>query len=247
MDLRVLTYNIKSCQYHRDGLAAVADVIRHLGPDIVALQEVDRGTSRAGGADQVQELAGRSGLAHSVFARAVAWPGGGDYGLGLLSAHPIRQTTVTHLPIPTDFTAPRSLREPRAMLSATIQTGRGSLHVLTTHFGLSADQRRAQAAAALELLGNYAMDTPWLVLGDLNGEPGTPEIESLRSQLTDAMASWSLEERWTFPTDPAASHEERLACDYVLSRGPVRVRRCEVMREERDASDHFPVMAEIRL
>ena len=53
--MTALTYNI----HHGEGvdgrldLERIADVIRSSGADVVFLQEVDRGTQRAGGVDQV--------------------------------------------------------------------------------------------------------------------------------------------------------------------------------------------------
>ena len=55
--VRVLTYNIR----HGEGmdgvydLGRIAEIIRGAHPDVVALQEVDRGTERSGRADQVED------------------------------------------------------------------------------------------------------------------------------------------------------------------------------------------------
>ena len=70
--VRVLTYNIRHGQ-GMDGrvdLSRVADVIRRLEPDVVALQEVDQATTRAGGVDQAAELGRLTGL-HSAFGKAM--------------------------------------------------------------------------------------------------------------------------------------------------------------------------------
>ena len=45
-----------------------AEVIRRENPDFVAIQEIDRGTDRAGGVDQTQALAELCGL-HGTFVR----------------------------------------------------------------------------------------------------------------------------------------------------------------------------------
>ena len=63
--VRVLTYNI----HHGEGLDGRIDLPRQAAimtsaaPDLVALQEVDRGTARAGGVDQLAELARLTGMA----------------------------------------------------------------------------------------------------------------------------------------------------------------------------------------
>ena len=59
LTLRVLTYNI----HHGEGadgrvdLARLAGVVTSVHPDLVALQEVDEGTERASGVDELAELA----------------------------------------------------------------------------------------------------------------------------------------------------------------------------------------------
>ena len=49
-------------------LPKCAEVIRRENPDFVAIQEIDRGTDRAGGVDQTQALAELCGL-HGTFVR----------------------------------------------------------------------------------------------------------------------------------------------------------------------------------
>src|SRR5690606_2840765 len=68
--ITVLTYNI----HHGEGmdgkldLERIANVIRSVNPDLVALQEVDRKTQRSAGVDQAEELARLTGMRH-VFGR----------------------------------------------------------------------------------------------------------------------------------------------------------------------------------
>ena len=83
--LRVLTYNIhhgeamdRQFDYER-----LAKVINDLSPDIVALQEVDRGTKRASGVDQAA-LLGKLCKMHHVFGQAMPYQGG-QYGEAILS------------------------------------------------------------------------------------------------------------------------------------------------------------------
>src|SRR5688500_2206377 len=75
--LRVLSYNI----HHAEGtdgkldVARIAGVIKAAGPDLVAVQEVDRNTTRTNKVDQAAELARLTGL-HGEFARAIDLQGG---------------------------------------------------------------------------------------------------------------------------------------------------------------------------
>ena len=163
-----------------------------------ALQEADRGTQRAAGRDQVRELAHRTGLSHAAFGGAVDRSGGGEYGLGLLSAYPLKDVRVLHLATPSASSVPQSLREPRAVLIAVVQT------------------------------------------------PG-PEVELLLSELEDPMRGRPFEDRWTFPTDPGVDPGLRLACEDTLVR-ELQVRDGPwVVRGQQEASDHYPLVAELRV
>ena len=78
--MKVMTYNI----HHGEGtdgvidLPRIAGVIRAVNPQIVLLQDVDRGTRRAGEVDQAEELAKLLGW-HHVFGEAMPLEGG-SYG-----------------------------------------------------------------------------------------------------------------------------------------------------------------------
>jgi endonuclease/exonuclease/phosphatase family metal-dependent hydrolase len=72
VQVRVLSYNI----HHGAGtdgeldLPRIANVIRRLKPDLVALQEVDKKTQRSRGVDQAAELGRLTGM-HAVFGKAI--------------------------------------------------------------------------------------------------------------------------------------------------------------------------------
>lgn len=66
--------DIRDAGAAREVLAALADQLRALAPDVIALQEVDLGQARSGRVDQVAELARHLGWAHHRFAAAYAGP-----------------------------------------------------------------------------------------------------------------------------------------------------------------------------
>jgi len=79
--VRVLTYNI----HHGEGmdgffdLPRLARIIEATGADLVALQEVDQGTQRSSGVNELTELA-RLTRFHPAFGKAMDFQGGG-YGM----------------------------------------------------------------------------------------------------------------------------------------------------------------------
>src|SRR5436190_5201783 len=70
--LRVLTYNI----HHGEGtdgrvdLSRLAEVVSAVDPDLVALQEVDEGTERVNGVNELAELARLTHM-HPAFGKAM--------------------------------------------------------------------------------------------------------------------------------------------------------------------------------
>ena len=96
--LRVLTYNIHHGE-GRDGLFdydRLGRIIAGVRPDVVALQEVDRGTTRADRQEQVEILGEITGM-DSVFGRAMYYQEG-EYGGAILARYPLQDLRTHSLP-----------------------------------------------------------------------------------------------------------------------------------------------------
>ena len=131
-ELRVLCYNIHHCNPpSKPGLIdmdAIAKVINHSKPDIVALQEVDVHTGRSGsGLHQAKELARKTGM-QSYFAKAIDYDGG-EYGVAILSRFPMESTMKFELP-----TSAGTNGEPRVLATAGITLpGKEKIRFAGTH------------------------------------------------------------------------------------------------------------------
>ncbi|WP_157506683.1 endonuclease/exonuclease/phosphatase family protein [Gemmata obscuriglobus] len=230
--LRVLTYNI----HHGEGtdgkldLARIAEVIKAAKPDVVALQEVDRNTTRTGKVDQAAELAKLTGL-NAEFGKAIDLQGGG-YGLAVLSRFPLKGAKVHSLP-------GKERQEARIVLQVTVEPGGPfpALTFLNTH--LQHDDgptREKQIAKIDELFGTAA--GAFVLAGDLNAAPASAPIKALAKN-------------WAFATEPGRkglltipSDTPRQQIDYILFRPADRFRVAEAnVIEEKVASDHRPVFA----
>jgi endonuclease/exonuclease/phosphatase family metal-dependent hydrolase len=244
-DLRLASYNIKSAQHLPNGLDALAATLRAIDPDIVALQEVDRLTERSNRTDQTAELAERLGFEHHTFAAATAWPGGGEYGVALISRHPLEDVVATPLWVPTDPSVHESFREPRTLVSATVRVADVAIRVFGTHLGLEAKQRTVQVREIAAAFDQASVIRPAVVLGDLNCPPDAHEVEPLMLRLHDAHQQLPFEERGTFPTDGHAS--EKAVTDYILVRSDLAVSEAYVFHREREpaASDHYVLLAAV--
>jgi endonuclease/exonuclease/phosphatase family metal-dependent hydrolase len=259
MQIRIVTYNIKSGRYHPQGLEAVARIIETLAPDIVGLQEVDEHMQRTGGVAQTDWLSRRLRMA-GLFAPALAHDGG-QYGIALLSRRPIRaheRRPLFRPAYPDAASRPRHDSEPRVMLGARLALPRpgseGSylLNIVVTHLGLTQDQRLVQAREVAEFARAWAGTQPLVVLGDFNCDPGAPELAPLRVSLVDACDAQEIsgEARITFPTDAGAavvSSAGPTAIDYVWVSPGVNIRSARVLMDESRASDHRPLVVAVEL
>jgi len=227
--LRILTYNI----HHGEGLdgkvnlARIAQVIMTSGADLVALQEVDRKTTRTGRVDQAMEIGILTNM-HVRYGAAMAFQGG-EYGQAILSRWPILMLRTHFLPNPAQ-------REPRIAVSAVIQTGTGHVvRFVSAHLDSNTedDNRWLQAVRLQETFG---MDDslPVILAGDLNDVTESRSLNRLMQHWTDASAGNPL------PTAPAGTPQSRI--DYVLLRPKNWEVRGSTVLDEAMASDHRPLL-----
>ncbi len=231
--LRVMAYNL----HHGEGvdgrldLGRIAFVITQARPDLVALQEVDRGATRTGGVDQAAEYARLTGL-HGWFGAAMPFQGG-EYGQALLSRWPLLDPRVIRLP-----GSPG--REPRIAVSASVDIpGTGRIRWVGVHLDATREDgdRWDQVGALLEEFERGS--EPTLLAGDFNA---TPESRVMRRMLDSATAWEDTAGEGAGPTVPAESPRSRI--DFILAspRAAWRTLESQVLPEA-VASDHRPLIA----
>ena len=221
--LRVATWNVHSC-IGTDGRHSpdrVRRLTRSMEADIVALQEVD---SRLEGPDSFEELSRALGPANAD-CRTIRTPDG-DYGHMLLSRWPIRKWNIRDISVPG--------REPRSVIDAIIEAEHGSVRVLATHLGLSRRERSLQVETISRLLD--ASEVPTILLGDFNE---ATRFGPASRAFGHRLASAGL--RRTFP-----SRRPLLPLDRIWFSAPMGVERSWTPRQMRQASDHLPLVADLR-
>ena len=226
MFLRLATYNIHAC-IGVDGRfdpQRTATVLKELGADLIALQEVEHHT--VGDRDLLDYLAAEVGM------EAIAGPtllrGDRHYGNALLTRLPVQRIHRIDLSLPR--------REPRGALDVRFAWNGWRAQVVATHLGLRPGERRAQIRRILELFGGSGVDVA-VLLGDLNewqlwGRPlrwlrgrfpgsrrGAPRTYPARLPL------FALDRVWVAPPGVLIGHQ---AQETLLARR---------------ASDHLPLMA----
>lgn len=240
--LRVMTYNIHA---GTGGLDTIAGVIRAAAPDVVGLQEVDvHFSARSGFADQARALADALGM-HVRFAHIyelAPLQGGApprEYGVALLSRYPVRAFH-NHVMPRLSTVEEESEPKPRpGFLEAVLLVDGTEVRVFDTHLDYRGDPRvrQMQVAATLDILGGD--DRPTLFVGDLNARPDAPELQPLLARLRDAWRGRP-DPGFTFPAD---APDRRI--DYILHSAHFEVAAVDVL--DTTASDHRPVVAELRL
>src|SRR6202171_1280629 len=133
--LRVMTYNIHvgvGIDKKLD-LARIAGVINAQHPDLVGLQEVDRGVTRTQRIDEIAELAKLTRMDYA-FAFNLRYQGG-QYGVAILTRFPIRAT---------DHCLFQNTREAerRGFIRAEVSVHGRLLNFVTTHLDYQYDDGR---------------------------------------------------------------------------------------------------------
>lgn len=238
--LRVMSYNIAAGNGNLDAIAAA---IRSESPEVVALQEVDvHWSARSNFADQASALAEQLGM-HVRFAPIYRFPNANssapprEYGLALLSAHPVTAFTNHSLTRISTQVQPNVTMLLPGFLDVTIDVRGTAVRILNTHLDYRADpaMRATEVEETLGIVGDVRL--PTLLLGDLNAPPDAPELAPLLAVFRDA---------WQNATDPgytypASTPVKRI--DYVLVSSHVRIVRSLVPAST--ASDHRPMVVDL--
>lgn len=237
--IRVLVYNIHAGKDAAgvDNLAGVAGIVRDTRADVVLLQEVDRGTRRSGGVDQVAVLAQRTGF-RAIFGKTLDYDGGG-YGIAILSRWPTSGDTLIHLPIEPPQARAGGSYEPRGAQRVRIASPLGTLVVFNTHLDASRDDNyRRQEGRTISALVADARASNSLVLagGDFNSEPESAVQVALRaSAMRDAWTECGTGPALTYPADSSVKR-----IDYLFLTGPLACSSARVLNTQ--VSDHRPVL-----
>lgn len=242
--LRVMTYNIYGARAtspaNAADLDAIAEVIRRQNPDFVTLNEVDVFTNRTGkDVHQARDLAEKLGMEWH-FSKAIDRDGG-EYGDAVLSKYPILEKRSYRLPC-----AAEQPGEDRSLCVIRVQIDGKDLYVASTHLDhLSGDASRLVQATEIRRIRDTELEGNLILCGDLNAIPSSNVIATMTSFLTNTGPI----DQYTFPSDDPSRK-----IDYIMY-APIEhfgVQNCQVVsRGDQqvggvDASDHRPVIADIR-
>ncbi len=240
---RILTYNVHRWlgTDRQISPTRIAEVIGSCEPDIVALQEVRVGRVRAGEVDQAAAVATALGM--DLHFQPTIRILGEQYGIAVLTRHSSRIIKSGRLP--TQSTRPSF--EKRSALWVAVEIDGQTIQVVNAHLSLRSGERRTQAAALVgpEWIGHPDCAEPAVLLGDFNAPPYSRSYRLIANRLRDAQLSNSFgEPQPTFHTRAPVLRLDHVFVTKsieVIDAGPVRTPLTRV------ASDHFPLLAQLRV
>jgi len=235
-EIRVVTYNIRA---GLGGLDAVADDLRRLAPDVVALQEVERGVRRSREVDQARGLGEALGMQHA-FAGSFQVEQG-EHGIALLSRFPLSEVEVVRLPQGTG-------RWPRVALKARVDAPQGAFRIVCVHlarpWGWPLSNIGARLAQIRRIRESLAGDElPAVVAGDFNSFPISLEGIAMSRVLRNAWNPWRDGWATSFSLEAVGWPGGGIKIDHVFHDPAWESRGNWVARP--GASDHRAVIADL--
>lgn len=232
---RVATYNVHKCRGldFRTSPQRIAEILRDIDADIIALQEV---VSHDGGhpeRNQARYIAEELGYGFSVGENRLHR--GASYGNVVLTRFEVAASRNFDISVPG--------RERRGCLLTDVRlNGLGLLHVYNIHLGTAYRERHVQVSRLLdtEILAREHSG-PRLMLGDFNDWMRGLASRSLRSHFHSADPEGHIPHRRTYPSFLPLMTLDHIYYDSRLRVEGVRLHRT---RTALVASDHLPLVAD---
>src|SRR4051812_7441766 len=237
--IRVATYNVHKCRgmdRHVDAVR-IADVLRELNADVIALQEVIADTSGEPARNQPEFIASMlSG--YTVYFGEARKHLGAPYGNAVLSRAPVAKSQVYDLT--------RKGRERRGCLRVDVDCGGQVLHIFNVHLGTSFFERRHQGRKLIstDVLKSAELKSPSVVVGDFNEWTRGLASRLMSDHYKSVEARLHLNRRKTYP-----GVLPLLTLDHFYFDERLELVSAELVRTKlaKAASDHLPIVAEFRI
>ena len=228
---------------HKVDIDRIAKLIKSEKPDVVALQEIDRGVERSGKLDIITKLADLTDMTYA-FGKTIEYHGG-DYGNAFLTRFPIIEER-NHLFKMTNQ------GEQRGLLQLVLDVSGEEIVVANTHLESGSDDS-ARFAAVGELtktLQSYS-SRPVVVCGDFNDSPESRAVTELKKEFSDSWGQVPQSLGFTFPSNAPGNR-----IDYIFmlhNSRPDSAAAATVLRPvsarvlQSSASDHLPYIVDFEL
>jgi endonuclease/exonuclease/phosphatase family metal-dependent hydrolase len=234
--LRVMTYNIQhgAGADNKIDLLRTAEAINHEKPDIVALEEVDRGVARTDGRDLPAELAALTGMT-SYFSNNFHFQGG-EYGNAVLSRLPILYETNSHYHM-------IRTNEQRGIIQLVLDAHGRKLLFMATHIDYRADDtERLLNVDEIRRLPDLYPGLPVILCGDFNDLPGRRVHKKMKERFID---TWQVVGQGEGHTYSSIAPKKRI--DYIWISPTNAIMPLRAWVPQTQASDHFPLVADFQI
>ena len=214
----------------------MAEVLRALDADVIALQEVIADASGEPERNQAQFIADRLSGYRVCFGEARLHRGA-PYGNAILSRVPIVSSQ--------RYDLTRHGRERRGCLRVDVECGGQLLHIFNVHLGTSFFERRHQGRKLIstDVLGSKELKWPTIVVGDFNEWTRGLATRLMSKQYGSVQARLHLRRRRTYPGVLPVFHLDHFYFDKRLELVKAELVRTKLALV---ASDHLPIVAEFR-
>jgi endonuclease/exonuclease/phosphatase family metal-dependent hydrolase len=231
--LRIVTYNIHRSRGmdRRTRPERVAEVLRAVDADVIALQEV---IGPGPGLSHIEEIGAALGMGWVM--AAARHLRGHQFGNVVLSRFPIRLHTQHDLSW--------KACEERCMQRVDVDVIGRTLHVYNVHLGTALLERRHQARRLATIVSDRHVTGPKIVLGDVNEWMRGLTTTLLSEKLKSVDLRQYMRRRRTYPGLFPILH-----LDHIYYDGPLEIMGIKVLRTRLSlvASDHLPLIADIRI
>ena len=236
---RVVTYNVHKCRGmdRRVSAERIADVLRPLNADVIAMQEVIADSSGEASKNQPEFIASQL-EGYTVHFGEARKHLGAPYGNAVLSRLPV---TATH-----NYDLTRKGRERRGCLRVDVDCGGPLLHVFNVHLGTSFFERRYQGRKLIstDVLKSAELKHPAIVVGDFNEWTRGLASRLMSTHFNSVEARLHLKRRKTYPGVLPLLNLDHFYFDDRLELVSAELVRTPLAKV---ASDHLPIVAEFRI
>jgi endonuclease/exonuclease/phosphatase family metal-dependent hydrolase len=211
--------------------ARVADVLREVDADVIALQEVIGAGPRGSHIEEIGAALGMGWVMAST--RQLR---GHQFGNVVLSRFPITHHTQHDLSWKTC--------EERGMQRVDVDVNGRVLHVYNVHLGTALLERRHQARRLATLVADKNVNGPKILMGDFNEWMKGLTTTLLSTKLQSVDLRQYMRRQRTYPGLFPILH-----LDHIYYSGALEIVHIEVLRNRLSlvASDHLPLVADIRI
>ncbi|MFI0445272.1 endonuclease/exonuclease/phosphatase family protein [Actinomadura sp. 6N118] len=228
--VRVVTYNIHDAVNTKGRLdpEGIAETIEAQKADVVLLQEASRGSLLSGTTDVGVWLSRRLGM-------KLLWgpAADGQFGNAILTSLPVKKSGTGRM-------TKGDWSQIRGFVWARLGVGNTSIDVWSTHLEGGSDQADERIREVTALLRNWGGAPRTIIGGDMNAQPGSPEISRL---LEGSGGSVELRSAARGDATPTTPDGERI--DWIIGTDDLVLDDYRVTRSE--ASDHYPVGVTVRI